>query len=304
METNPESHGIQPTRGWNRVRGLRDRLLLQEDLNFLVTNRIPRRYATLFMGWFSRIESPWLTRISLALWRGFTDLDLSEARETRFNSLHACFTRELKPGARPIDPDPTMGVSPCDGIVGECGTVEGDGVFQAKGFPYRLAELFGSEAAAAPFHDGGYVTLRLTSSMYHRFHAPAQGRITRVTYLSGDTWNVNPIALKRVERLFCRNERAALHLELAGGQPIAMVAVAAILVASIRLHFLNVRLHLRWKGPHDIPCDAEVERGEELGWFEHGSTIILIVPPGFALHPSIHRGGRVRMGQAMVQLPD
>lgn len=302
-DTNGESHRTCPTGGGRRIRALRNRLLLQEDLNFLITNRIPRRYATLFMGWFSRIESPWLTRISLALWRGFADLDLSEARETRFKSLHACFTRALKPGARPIDPDPIVGVSPCDGIVGECGKVEGDAVFQAKGFPYRLASLFGSEAAAAPFRDGCYVTLRLTSSMYHRFHAPVDARVTRVTYLSGDTWNVNPIALKRVERLFCRNERAALRLELPGGQPIALVAVAAILVASIRLHFLDVLLHLRWKGPHEIPCETVVHRGEELGWFEHGSTIILFAPAGFTLHPSIELGTRVRMGQAMVQLP-
>jgi phosphatidylserine decarboxylase len=216
----------------------------------------------------------------------------------------ACFTRELKPGARPIDPNPSVAVNPCDGIVGACGKATGDAVFQAKGFPYRLADLSGSEAAAAPFHDGCYVTLRLTSSMYHRFHAPTEARITRVTYLSGDTWNVNPIALKRVERLFCRNERAALHLERPGGQPIALVAVAAILVASIRLHGLDTLLHLRWKGPRDIPCDTVVQRGEELGWFEHGSTLLLFTPPGFTLHPSIVPGTRVRMGQALVQLPN
>jgi phosphatidylserine decarboxylase len=298
-----DSKGREQARYWAVLRSLRDRLLLQEDLNFLLTNRIPRRFATIWMGRFSRIESQPLARLSIGLWRLFTDLDLSEAKETRFNSLHACFTRELRPGARPIDPDPAVMVSPCDGIVGACGKVEGGAVFQAKGFPYRIRDLFGSEAAAAPFQDGCYVTLRLTSSMYHRFHAPTDARVTHVTYLSGDTWNVNPIALKRVERLFCRNERASIRLELPGGQPVALVAVAAILVAAIRLRFLDILLHLRWKGPNEIPCDAAAKRGEELGWFEHGSTLILFAPPGFRLHPSVRNGTRIRMGQALMQFP-
>lgn len=298
-----ESDETKPTGAQTFLRSMRDRLLLQEDFNFLLTNRIPRRFATIAMGWFSRIESPFLTRISLAIWKLFADLDLSEAKETRFKSLHACFTRELRPGTRPVDSDPSVLVSPCDGIVGACGKVEVDTVYQTKGFPYHTADLFGSAAAAAPFRDGCYVTLRLTSAMYHRFHAPADARITQVTYLSGDTWNVNPIALKRVERLFCKNERASIGLQLPGGQPVALVAVAAILVASIRLRFLDILLHLRWKGPDMIPCDAAVKRGDELGWFEHGSTILLFAPAGFGLHPSISTGTRVRMGQPIMQLP-
>jgi len=166
------------------------------DINFLVTNRIPRRLATLWMGWFAGVRSPLLTRWSIAVWRLFTDLDLSEARDTRFESLRDCFTRELRPGARPIDPCQSLMVSPCDGIVGACGKVEGNRLFQAKGFPYTLADLFGNEDAAAPYQDGCYATLRLTSSMYHRFHAPAAGRVKHVTYISGDTWNVNPIGMQ------------------------------------------------------------------------------------------------------------
>ena len=140
--------------------------------------------------------------------------------------------------------------------------------------------------------------------MYHRFHAPHDGRIERVSYLSGDTWNVNPIALKRVERLFCRNERAVIRMRLFGdGMPLAMVPVAAILVASIRLHFLNVLLHLRWPGPNEMPCDAAVSKGTELGWFEHGSTIIVFAPPGCTLAAGIATGQRVRMGQALMWRP-
>lgn len=255
------------------------------------------------MGRFSKIRSPLLTRFSIAAWRLFTDLDLSEAKATHFQSLHECFTRELRPGARQVDGDPRVMTSPCDGIVGACGEVEGEEVFQAKGFPYTLTDLFGSAEAAAPFRDGKYVTLRLTSSMYHRFHAPADAQVEHVTYISGDTWNVNPIALKRVERLFCKNERAAVRLRLDHGEAVALVAVAAILVAAIRLHFLDVLLHVRWKGPNELPCDARVARGQELGWFEHGSTIIVFAPKGFRLCGDLKPGARVQMGQGLMQLP-
>jgi phosphatidylserine decarboxylase len=282
---------------------LRDRLLLQEDLNFLLTNRVPRHALTLFMGWFSKIRNPWVCRASIAVWKLFTDLDLSEARQQHFASLHDCFTRELKPGMRVIEPGAEWLCSPCDAIVGACGTVEAGSLLQAKGFPYRIEDLFGRAERAAPFVDGSYVTLRLTSSMYHRFHAPCDGHIEHVSYLSGDTWNVNPIALQRVQRLFCRNERAVIRMRGPAGVPLALVPVAAILVASIRLHFLDVLLHLRWPGPDEMPCDAAVVKGQELGWFEHGSTIIVFVPPGFALAPGIATGQRIRMGQALLRLP-
>jgi phosphatidylserine decarboxylase len=281
----------------------RDRLLLQEDLNFLLTNRVPRIALTRFMGWFSKIRHPWVAAASIAVWRLFTDLDLSDAKTRRFASLHDCFTRELTDGARTVDARPEVLTSPCDAIVGACGAVQAGSVLQAKGFPYRIADLFGQADRAAPFEGGRYVTLRLTSSMYHRFHAPFDGRIEHVSYLGGDTWNVNPIALKRVERLFCRNERALIRMRLRGGEPLALVPVAAILVASIRLHFLDVLLHLRWPGPNEMPCAAEVRKGQELGWFEHGSTIIVFAPPGFTLAEGIAPGQRIRMGQALMRRP-
>jgi phosphatidylserine decarboxylase len=281
------------------------RVLQQEDINFLLTNRVPRIALTRLMGRFSRIESPALARLSIAVWRLFTDLDLSEARKTRFASLHECFTRELREGARPVDARPEVFTSPCDGVVGACGEVAGTRAFQAKGFPYEMAELFGPGQDTAPLRDGTFVTLRLTSAMYHRFHAPHDARLEHVTYLSGDTWNVNPIALARVERLFCRNERAVLRLRLArGGHAVALVPVAAILVASLRLNEPDLRLHLRYRGPNEIPCDVPLTKGQELGWFEHGSTIIVFAPRGFRLAPGVATGARVRMGAPLLLLPD
>jgi phosphatidylserine decarboxylase len=147
------------------------------------------------------------------------------------------------------------------------------------------------------------VTLRLKSSMYHRFHAPHDGRIKRVTYISGDTWNVNPIALKRIERLFCKNERAIVRMRLnAKGQSVTMVAVAAILVASIRLHCLAEALNGKYRGLNVIDCDSQVRKGDELGWFEHGSTIIVFAPDGFALCDNIRDGAAVRVGEPLMRI--
>jgi len=283
------------------IRQARDALFQQEDINFLLTNRVPRIALTRFMGWFSKIRNPIVRELSIGTWRLFTELDLCEAKKTRFASMHDCFTRELKDGARPIDAEPAVLSSPCDAIVGACGPVAGIEVFQAKGFPYSAAELFGDAQAVEPFRDGSFVTLRLTSSMYHRFHAPQDCTVEEVRYLSGDTWNVNPIALKRVERLFCRNERAVLKARLATGEPIALVPVAAILVASMRLHCLDVLLHVRYRGPERMRVSAAYRKGQEMGWFEHGSTIIVFVPKGFALAEGIGSGRRIRMGEALLR---
>jgi len=286
------------------LRHARDALLQQEGLNFLLTNRVPRIALTRFMGWFSKIRNPLVRDASIGIWRLFADLDLGEAKKTRFASMHDCFTRELKDGARPIDARDELLTSPCDAIVGACGPVAGMQVFQAKGFPYSMADLFGDAQAAEPFRDGSFVTLRLTSSMYHRFHAPHDCTVERVRYFSGDTWNVNPIALKRVERLFCRNERAVLQARLhAGGHRIALVPVAAILVASLRLHCLDALLHLGWRGPASMACDAPYRKGQEMGWFEHGSTIIVFAPKGFALAEGVESGTRIRMGEPLMRLP-
>jgi phosphatidylserine decarboxylase len=285
------------------VRTLISQVAGQENLNFLLTNRIPRRWLTLCVGRLSRIRNPFVRDTSIAIWKLFSDLDLSEARKTHFDSLHDCFTRELREGARPVDPDPAVLTSPCDGIIGACGQVRDGMVLQAKGFPYSVVDLLGDRDLAERYRNGSYVTLRLTSSMYHRFHAPHDLRVERVTYISGDTWNVNPIALQRIERLFCKNERAALECRLERtGQLVTLVPVAAILVASIRLRFLDVRLHLKYQGPNRIECDARVGKGEEMGWFEHGSTIIVFAPPGMSLCARWTAGDVIRMGQPLLNL--
>ena len=282
------------------------KILGQEDINFLLTNRIPREALTRFMGWFSKIEQPWVRDASIATWKFFTDLDLSEAKKQTFTSMHDCFTRELKPDARVIAQDSDCMTSPVDSIVGAHGPIADTMLFQAKGFPYTLEDLLGIEENLEYWRNGTFVTLRLTSAMYHRFHAPHDCTVEKVRYFSGDTWNVNPIALKRVEKLFCRNERAFIGTRLTGdspmaGQRVALVPVAAILVASIRLHFLDVLFHVRYAGKRIFACNSSFQRGQEMGWFQHGSTVIVLAPKGFTLSEGLHQGVHVRLGQPLLR---
>jgi phosphatidylserine decarboxylase len=283
------------------IRSLISILSQQEDLNFLLTNRIPRAALTRFMGWFSKIEQPLIRRLSIACWRLFSDLDLTEARKTSFKSMHDCFTRELRPGLRPVDRDPSVVVSPCDAIVGAFGAIADTELFQIKGANYSLLDLIGDPTLVDAHRNGRFITLRLKSSMYHRFHAPDDCRLEQVDFISGDVWNVNPIALKRIERLFCKNERAVLRCRLNSGEALTLVPVAAILVASIRLHFLDVVLNAQSSGPSVFPCNVNVQKGDELGWFEHGSTIIVLAPSHFEFCETIADGVQIQVGQPLMR---
>ena len=174
-------------------------------------------------------------------------------------------------------------------------------ILQAKGFPYELSELVGNPELIARYRSGRFVTLRLKSSMYHRFHAPLDGSTETVTYVSGDTWNVNPIALKKVERLFCRNERAVVEMRDRDGRPcVLLVPVAAVLVASMRFRDLNVPLNLRYQGPNRIPWQQTFSKGDEMGYFEHGSTIVLFTTGEFQFDGELVTGNVIRMGEKLM----
>jgi len=162
-------------------------LLLLEDMNFLLTNRIPRALATRLMGRFSRVEHPLIVRVSIFLWGLFADLKLEEARQKHFKSVHDCFVRELLPGARPICGDPDILISPCDGIVGEFGMIKDQQLFQAKGFPYSLKDLLLTESLVKTWQNGCFLTIRITSSMYHRRYIALAGAAHPRAHEIGDT---------------------------------------------------------------------------------------------------------------------
>jgi phosphatidylserine decarboxylase len=286
-----------------RRQPLIDRILQREEINFLLTNRIPRRLLTRFMGWFSQIEQPLVRDLSIALWKRFGgDPHLHEARKSRFTSLHDAFIRELREGVRPIDSTPGVLVSPCDGIVGASGRIDGTELIQAKGFTYTLDDLLTDPPLVERYRGGTYVTLRLTTSMYHRFHAPYDCDVREVHYVSGDTWNVNPATLKRVSRLFCRNERVVVPTTLRhSGESMTLVPVGAILVASICLRFVQVPLDQQYAGPARIDCRASFLKGDEMGYFRHGSTIIVLATPGLVCTGNVLEGERIRMGEPLLR---
>ncbi|MGH7617971.1 MAG: archaetidylserine decarboxylase [Gemmatimonadaceae bacterium] len=274
-----------------------------EALNFLLTNRIPRRLATAVAGRVAKIESRLLTNVGIRVWETFGgSLALDEAATSDFRSLQSVFTRRLKAGARDPDPSPDVLTSPCDAIVGAHGVVRDGMAIQAKGSWYSIKDLL-LDAALVARHEGGrFVTLRLRSTMYHRFHAPCDGRVRSALWISGDTWNVNPSALRRVERLFCKNERVVL--DLAPPEPrcsVTLVAVAAILVASVYLECLGgtTRGESGQLARHAI--DAGVRKGDELGHFLNGSTIVLFASDGFEPCVRLVEGATVRAGEAILR---
>jgi phosphatidylserine decarboxylase len=287
-----------------RAASVLGRVFLQEDINFLVTNRIPRRYATLAAGWVGRIRHRGFTRLCVKTWSLFDDLRLDEAQTRDFVSLQECFVRKLRADVRPIDSDPCVIGSPCDAEIGAFGDVKEACAIQAKGFPYKLKDLLHDDALVERHRDGKFVTLRLRACMYHRFHSPTAGMIRRVIYVSGDTWNVNPIALKRVENLFCKNERAVIPIELGQtGSCLTLVPIAAILVASIKLNFIPVALNLRHRGVREIACAANFIKGQEMGYFENGSTIVVFASRDFEFSQNVAQGATIRVGQALFRWP-
>ena len=217
------------------------------------------------------------------LWRLFSDLDLSEARKTEFSSLHDCFTRELKDGARPVDPDPDVLVSPCDAIVGASGGSPAPSCSRSRAFPTGWRICWARSGLVERHRDGRYVTLRLTASMYHRFHAPHDCRVERVTYISGDTWNVNPIALRRIETAVLQ-ERARRDRDAA-----CRPAICSRWCRSPRSWWrasgciASGAAEPAYRGANVLPCAADYRKGDEMGWFEHGSTIVMLAPESLVL---------------------
>lgn len=287
-----------------------------DDLNFLLTNRFPRLAVSSLMGVISRWEHPWFVNTALWLWNACANLNLHEAEKSRFVSIKDCFTRALKPGMRPIHQQettsmhqPAILLSPCDGILGAQGLVEEGTLLQIKGMQYRLDELLLDSESAAKLEGYRYLTIRITASMYHRLHSPASLKIRRIQWIAGDCWNVNPIALKRVQKLFCRNHRAVVYTELDfgdkkgfhKGDTCVIVPVAAVLVGALRLHAVG-KVVDQHTAPFKLDVDdKQVQAGEELGWFEHGSTVVMLVPAHYHWVEGLREGSSLKMGQVLLQ---
>jgi len=231
-----------------------------------------------------------LQRAEIQLFARLANVNVEEARDPieSYDSLQRFFARALREGARPIAGDSMDLVAPCDGAWGAAGRIEAGMLLQVKGRTYSVAELLGDRDLAKRYEAGCFATFYLSPRDYHRFHTPAAGRITRIDYCPGSLWPVNAIGLRGIDRLFARNERICAYLDVAPGAietpppPIALVAVGATMVGSVRLAFDDLRTNVSGARPErrilgdQAPTFA---RGEEWGHFEFGSTIVMLTPP-------------------------
>lgn len=266
---------------------------------------LPKRLISRWVGRFAR--SPLSRRLIPYYIRRF-DVDLSQVKKPipQYRTLMDFFVRELKEGARPLDRNPTTVVSPVDGTISQMGTIRGDTLIQAKGVNYSLEALLGGERNDVdPFRGGTYLTLYLSPADYHRIHVPLTGRITHLTWIPGTLFPVNQLGVRRIHGLFTKNERVITYMETGAGR-MALIKVGAINVGSIRVTYdadigtnrLGQRSMLRREYK-----ETRREKGEEIGRFEFGSTVILLFPPHTVKwSDSVKPGDKVLMGQSLGQL--
>lgn len=250
----------------------------------------------------ARLPRP-LLRLWIAAWVKGYGVDLSEVADplASFRCFNDFFVRALRPGARPLDPDPGALLSPSDSILSVRGRLPADGrLEQIKGRTYGIEQLLGSADDAALFRAGVHATLYLSPAMYHRVHVPADGHITRWRYLPGRLYPVNALAVRHVDALFAVNERVVVHLESRSFGPLAVVLVGATNVGRISLACSPLRGNAgQPAGEARPPEPIPVARGDELGRFNLGSTVVLLASDPALVPAQAPTGAFVRMGQAL-----
>lgn len=270
---------------------------------------LPQHLVTAVVHWLARIERPGVRAALIAGFRRLYDVDLAEAAEPdagRYRSFNDFFTRALRPGARPLAAGALTLASPCDGTVSERGTIDGERLLQArlaaKSRWYTLEELLGTRERALPFVGGEFATIYLAPHNYHRVHMPLAGTLTAVHYVPGALFSVNGATAATVPRLFARNERVVCTFDTGVG-PLAVVFVGALNVGSIGLVGYGDLTPRRPREAATLPPSAPAPhflKGAELGRFNMGSTIILLLPAAaVAWMPRFAAGAPVRMGEAI-----
>ncbi len=298
-------------------------LPLAERLAVATQHLLPKRALTQLMGALARAEGGAATTAAIRWFVKRYGVDMAEAADSNpaaYRSFNQFFTRELKPGARPLAS--TAGgntlLCPVDGAISQFGAIDGQRIFQAKGHHYSATALVGGDAAlAAHFHGGHFATLYLSPRDYHRIHMPAAGRLLRMVHVPGDLFSVNPATARGVPGLFARNERVVCVFEgptgptgptgAAGGplqgRPWVLVLVGATIVGSMATQWHGLVNPPRpgavreW-AYHDQ--DVQLAAGAEMGRFLLGSTVVMLFPAGpLAFNSDWQPGGAIRMGQAM-----
>ncbi|MDR9498624.1 MAG: archaetidylserine decarboxylase [Hydrogenovibrio sp.] len=286
-------------------------LRLTDLIKVLPQYLIPKHWLSQGMHAFMRIRVRWVKLATMKLMVRLYHIDLSEAEETvldNYPHFNALFTRALKPEARPVDSTPDSWCSPVDGVVSQSARIQGDTLIQAKCHDYHLPALLGGDIHyAQQFENGDYAVIYLAPRDYHRIHMPKAGRLVSMTYVPGDLFAVNPATVRQIEGLFARNERVICRFETPDG-PFCMIWVGAIFVGS---------METVWQGKVTPPYGTMIEhwdyrdqslnfeKGEELGRFNMGSTVILLSPEGQC--PDLGKqtsDRRVKMGERLTQSAD
>ena len=266
---------------------------------------LPKNALSRAAGAVTRWEAP--APVRQLMIRGFAShyrVDLSECEDpSTFRTFGEFFSRPLRPGSRPIAPGEEVLVSPVDGVVSETGLAEGGRMVQAKGIEYRLGHLVADTAVARRLEGGPYATLYLSPRDYHRIHFPISGRVSGWRYVPGRLWPVNAASVRNVPGLFCVNERLVTLLDGPLG-PCAIVAVGATVVGRVRASYDPSIPPTNLAGAvarsRDYVDPIAVQKGQELGAFEMGSTVILVFEKGrVALSPALVPGAAVRVGMAI-----
>lgn len=265
----------------------------------LLLYALPKRTYTGFVGAFANMS---LSRHLIPWYVRHYEIDTADAEldPQDYRSLGEFFCRRLRPGSRPIT---DRGIaSPVDGIVSEFGPIADGVLVQAKGVTYTLKALLGSHEDARNYEGGWYVTLYLSPRDYHRIHMPCDGRVVFWRHIPGTLFPVNAHGVRSIPGLFTKNERIVTVIETDDGDRVALVKVGAAGVGSVRTPYVEpAQGHTRHDCIREGHASVSLRRGEEVGWFEFGSTVILLLPKGFIQALAIERNQFVRMGERLDQ---
>ncbi|MBT2866604.1 archaetidylserine decarboxylase [Chromobacterium violaceum] len=278
---------------------------MSERLFVLSQHILPKLALTRLAGRFAGWKGGGITTAAIRRFIARYNVDMGEAADSdpaAYATFNDFFTRALKPGVRPVA-DARL-VCPVDGAVSQLGAIDSGRIFQAKGRDYSATALLAGDAdLAARFADGHFATIYLSPRDYHRIHMPCAGRLLEMTYVPGDLYSVNPATARGVDRLFARNERVVCVFEDEQSQPFVMVLVGATIVGSMATVWHGV------VNPPRRPAvekwdyrgqDIRLAKGEEMGRFLLGSTVVLLYPAGpLKFNPQWQAASPVRMGEAM-----
>lgn len=272
---------------------------------------LPRHWLTAMIYRVARIRQPRVKDFLIRQFARLYDVNLDEVRlevPGDFATFNDFFIRELADGARKIDDDDDAIVSPVDGTVSIAGPIRGDSILQAKGINYSLEDLLATDVdEARAYIDGCYATIYLAPYNYHRVHAALDGELVKARYVPGDLFSVNEATVKHLPGLFRRNERLIMHFRTAHG-PAVLIFVGALNVGSISTPWTGEIRPSKGGIVEELPLSGhptQVRKGDLLGWFNMGSTVILLLPPGVAAwDDDLEPGETLRMGEEIGELLD